>query len=146
MGKQWVEHWLDPDDVLKEFEVDPDVFYDYFLSIPTVKCQRHFKEYKSQFLAKIKDCDADEFAKDVGVPLNEVKNLFEDWKEKYISWRDLTWKLKETEMKCDDPTTDEKQAKVFAEDVKDLKQQKRGIESLLTQDIREHFEKVTSTC
>ena len=131
MGKDWVEHWLDPDDDLKEVEVDPDVFYDYFLSIPTVKCQRHFKEYKTQFLAKIKDGSPEEFAKDVGQPNDEnLKVYFSELQQGYKVWQQHNWDLKEA-------VSNENVA-----DVEKLSMKKRKAEEGLTLLIKEHFDKV----
>jgi hypothetical protein len=146
MGKKkWVEQWLDPNDELKEVEVDPDVFYDYFLSIPTVKCQRHFKEYKTQFLAKIQGGNAVDFAKDVGYPDDpELERHFKNWKTQHDAWKDASWKLQAVERKLNNPENEEEkaQAKIFEKESKALTQTVRGIEKSLTQDMKEHFGKV----
>ncbi len=95
MGKTpWIEQWLDPGDVLKEVEVDQDVFYDYFLSIPTVKCQRNFKEYKARFLAQIKEGDKTKFAQEVACTDDEdLESLFARWQKLYGEWEEEKSKL-----------------------------------------------------
>jgi hypothetical protein len=131
MGKDWVEHWLDPDDDLKEVEVDPDVFYDYFLSIPTVKCQRHFKEYKTQFLAKIQNGTAEEFAKEVGRPDDlGLQAKFQGWIDTHKEWKkeNLNWS--------------EAKASKNAEKEKMLARKVRELEASLTSSIRDHFDQV----
>ena len=133
MGKDWVEDWLDPDDELKEVEVDPDVFYDYFLSIPTVKCQRLFKQYKTQFLAKIKDGKAEEIAQDLGIPNNQeaIKDL-KEMKDEYDQWKVEKGKWVEAKKKrpFNSGETDEE---------KKLKKAVRDREKGLTGGIKEYF-------
>jgi hypothetical protein len=55
MVKGWVEEWLSPPDELADAAVEPDVFSDYFLSLPNVKTQNGFKQYKTTYLGKLKD-------------------------------------------------------------------------------------------
>jgi hypothetical protein len=150
MGKEWVEHWLDPDDVLKEVEVDPDVFYDYFLSIPVVKNQRHFKEYKSQFLAKIKDGTAKEFATAVGLKDDaDLENYYELWQEQHKAWEVARGELEAAKRAGEE----EKKNYSFLQSVcgcgykKDnviakCESKVRAIEKKLTEDIKNHFKKV----
>ena len=127
MGKDWVEDWLDPDDDLQEVEVEPDVFYDYFLSIPTLKCQRVFKQYKTQFLAKINEQDAHEIANDVGDPT--LVGFFEQTKDTYNEWKKLNWAW----------TFEKEQAGEASEKATKLKELVRKQERKITERLREHF-------
>jgi hypothetical protein len=150
MVKKWVEHWLDPDDDLKEVEVDPDVFYDYFLSIPSLKCQRHFKEYKSQFLAKIKDGTPQEFATAVGCKDDdELEKHFVLWQGQHKAWEAARGELEAAKR----AGKEEKNNYSFLQSVCGCGNEKdnviakceskvRAIEKKLTEEIKEHFEKV----
>jgi hypothetical protein len=125
LDRALVVDWLDPDEDLKEVDVDPDTFYDYFLSIPTVKCQRLFKQYKSQFLSKIKDGDAEEIAKDLGRP--DKTQAFQALKNKYGELKEVNWEWKKAKEQKND------------NQIKILRHKKRLIENTITHEIREFF-------
>ena len=136
MGKaQWLEQWLDPDDALTEVEVDKDVFYDYFLSIPTVKSQRYFKEYKARFLARIKDGDKKKFAQEVGCTDDEdLEDLFARWQKLYGEREEEKSKL-------------HKWNRVGERDNEDTAKKVRRIEQEMTTEIRAYLKgKVSDAC
>lgn len=61
--KDVFEEWVRPSDELTEIDVDPDVFYDFLFSIPSVKSKRNFNEYKPEYIAKLKEEPANHIAK-----------------------------------------------------------------------------------
>lgn len=141
MGKKkWVEQWLDPNDELKEVEVDPDVFYDYFLSIPTVKSQRYFKEYKTLFLAKIKDGDKKKFAQELGWTDDEdLEDLFDGWKKLYEEWEEEKCKLHNYENRVGEDASQRDDA-----EEKKITKKVRRIEKEMTEEIRGYFKEKVS--
>jgi hypothetical protein len=51
--RNWMDDVVDPGDAIQDLEVDSDIFYDYFLSIPQVKTIRRFKDRKQDWYDKL---------------------------------------------------------------------------------------------
>jgi hypothetical protein len=134
MVNSWVEEWLgvNPNE-LTDVEVEPDVFYDYFMSIPTVKFQRRFREYKCRFIAKIRDDDANKIAQDLGIPNNqELIDDLNDMKKQYQIWQEEKWKWEEAKVNRPFKAGETDEEKKWKKAVRDR-------EKGLTLIIKEHF-------
>jgi len=77
--KGWVDVMVDPPDAIKEVEVDADVFFDFFLSIPQVESRRRYKECKQEWRKTLKSIE-DEL--DKNEQMQDVSKHTTEWKER----------------------------------------------------------------
>ena len=47
--RDWVDDMVTPEDAMVDIEVDADIFYDYFLTIPQIKSNRRHKDGKQEW-------------------------------------------------------------------------------------------------
>lgn len=57
-----LDDFVEPSDALEEIEVEPDVFYNYFLSVLSVKSKCMFTNLKEGYLERLKTIDAQKLA------------------------------------------------------------------------------------
>ena len=57
-----LEQLVQPTDDLNEIEVDPDVFYDYFLSVPSVQSKRQINDLKEGYIERLRTVEPHELA------------------------------------------------------------------------------------
>ena len=77
--KGWVDVMVDPPDAIKEVEVDADVFFDFFLSIPQVESRRRYKECKQEWRTTLEEIE-DEL--DKNEQMQDVSKHTTKWKER----------------------------------------------------------------
>ena len=68
-----MEKWIAPDDAPTEVDIEPDVFYDFFFSLPSIKAKNALNNLKTGYLEKVKDANFDDFH-DEGVDVKGLKN------------------------------------------------------------------------
>ena len=51
--RDWIDDTVNPGDAIQDIEIDADIFYDFFLSIPNIKSIKRFKDYEHEWLAKL---------------------------------------------------------------------------------------------
>jgi hypothetical protein len=51
--RDWIDDTVNPQDAMQEIEVEADIFYDFFLSIPLIKSVKRFKDTENEWLAKL---------------------------------------------------------------------------------------------